>query len=85
MQVERLPKCEKWLQKDDDGKESSWWLAKFIEKIEKPESSSKFPFSENNSFIMTIRAGLEGYHMSVDGKHVASFPYTTVSLFQWLI
>jgi hypothetical protein len=80
MPVERLPKCEKWLPKGEpDVKESSWWLSKLIEKIEMPETISRFPFYHNHSFIMTLRAGLEGYHMNVDGKHIASFPYTTVS------
>lgn len=74
--VEGLPKCEKWLQGDRDGNESSWWLRRLIERMEKPELSWRYPFSQNRSFILTVRAGLEGYHISVDGKHVTSFPYT---------
>ena len=29
--------------------------------------------------MLTLTAGLEGYHVSVDGKHVTSFPFRTVS------
>ena len=78
MLVEGSLKCEQWIQKDDNEKESPLWLDRVIEKS---ELSWKYPFSQNHSFILTVRAGLEGYHMSVDGKHVASFPYTTVSCY----
>jgi hypothetical protein len=30
-------------------------------------------------FVLTLSAGLEGYHVSVDGRHVTSFAYRTVS------
>ncbi|KAL6534358.1 Hydroxyproline O-galactosyltransferase galt5 [Orobanche hederae] len=30
-------------------------------------------------FVLTLSAGLEGYHVNVDGRHVTSFPYRTVS------
>ena len=30
-------------------------------------------------FVLTLTAGLEGYHVNVDGQHVTSFPYRTVS------
>lgn len=73
--VEGLLNCERWLQEDGDGDEPSWWLRRLIERKEKPEMSWRYPFVQNRSFIMTVRAGLEGYHMSVDGKHVSSFGY----------
>ncbi|CAN0903144.1 Hydroxyproline O-galactosyltransferase GALT6 [Linum grandiflorum] len=28
-------------------------------------------------FVLTLTAGLEGYHVNVDGRHVTSFPYRT--------
>uniref|UniRef100_A0ACD5X7B4 Uncharacterized protein n=1 Tax=Avena sativa TaxID=4498 RepID=A0ACD5X7B4_AVESA len=34
-----------------------------------------YPFVEDELFILTLSAGLEGYHVQVDGRHVASFPY----------
>lgn len=73
--VEGLLNCEKWLQEDGDGEEPTWWLRRLIERKEKPELSWRYPFVQNRSFIMTVRAGLEAYHMSVDGKHVSSFGY----------
>jgi hypothetical protein len=38
-----------------------------------------YPFVEGELFILTISAGLEGYNVQVDGRHVASFPYRIVS------
>ena len=38
-----------------------------------------FPFAEDHLFVLTLMAGLEGYHMNEDDKHVTSFPYQTVS------
>ncbi|MCO5567791.1 hypothetical protein L7F22_021487 [Adiantum nelumboides] len=74
-QEKGLLNCERWIQEDGDGDEPSWWLRRLIERKEKPEMSWRYPFVQNRSFIMTVRAGLEGYHMSVDGKHVSSFGY----------
>ncbi|KAM0854694.1 hypothetical protein ACQ4PT_050283 [Festuca glaucescens] len=34
-----------------------------------------YPFVEGELFILTLSAGLEGYNIQVDGRHVASFPY----------
>lgn len=34
-----------------------------------------YPFVEDELFILTLSAGLEGYNVQVDGRHVASFPY----------
>ncbi|KAK3149676.1 hypothetical protein QOZ80_3AG0220800 [Eleusine coracana subsp. coracana] len=34
-----------------------------------------YPFVEGELFVLTLNAGLEGYHVHVDGKHVTSFPY----------
>ncbi|XP_020156426.1 hydroxyproline O-galactosyltransferase GALT5 isoform X2 [Aegilops tauschii subsp. strangulata] len=34
-----------------------------------------YPFVEGELFALTISSGLEGYHVQVDGRHVASFPY----------
>jgi hypothetical protein len=36
-----------------------------------------YPFAEGKQFVLSIIAGLEGYHINVDGRHVASFPYRT--------
>lgn len=78
-------KCEKWIHDDENHPEQAknkWWLLKRLgsdtEKVT-TDWSSPFPFEERRLFVLTLRAGLEGYHVSVDGKHVTSFPYRTVS------
>lgn len=76
-------KCEKWIHDDENHPEQAknkWWLLKRLgsdtEKVT-TDWSSPFPFEERRLFVLTLRAGLEGYHVSVDGKHVTSFPYRT--------
>jgi hypothetical protein len=32
-------------------------------------------------FVLNLSAGFEGYHVSIDGRHVTSFPYHTISAF----
>ncbi|KAF3583559.1 hypothetical protein F2Q69_00027495 [Brassica cretica] len=36
-----------------------------------------YPFAEGKLFVLTLRAGMEGYHISVNGRHITSFPYRT--------
>ncbi|XP_057864417.2 hydroxyproline O-galactosyltransferase GALT2 isoform X2 [Cryptomeria japonica] len=78
--VDGFVKCEKWIRDDDEGPKESkttWWLNRFIGREMKPAMDWPFPFVENRLFVLTLRAGLEGYHMNVDGRHVTSFPYRT--------
>jgi beta-1,3-galactosyltransferase len=42
------------------------------------KSATYFPFKQGYLDIATLRIGLEGIHMSVDGKHVTSFAYRAV-------
>lgn len=64
-----------------DSKESKTtsWFKRFVGREQKPEVTWPFPFVEGRLFILTIRAGIEGYHISVGGRHVTSFPYRTVT------
>ncbi|KAG9152833.1 hypothetical protein Leryth_017657 [Lithospermum erythrorhizon] len=76
--VDGLAKCEKWIQDDDKHSEepkSSWWLNRLIGRTKKVDMDWPFPFEEEKLFILTLSAGLEGYHINVDGRHVTSFPY----------
>ncbi|KAL2340834.1 hypothetical protein Fmac_008774 [Flemingia macrophylla] len=78
--VDRMVKCEKWIRDDEDHSEESkatWWLNRLIGRTKRVTLDWPFPFSEGKLFVLTISAGLEGYHVSVDGRHVASFPYRT--------
>jgi hypothetical protein len=75
-------KCEKWLRDDDSSSEDSkatWWLNRLIGWKKKMSYNWPYPFVEGKLFVLTLSAGLEGYHINVDGRHITSFPYRTVS------
>ncbi|XP_057537318.1 hydroxyproline O-galactosyltransferase GALT2 isoform X1 [Amaranthus tricolor] len=76
--IDGYRRCEKWMSSDVvDPKESKTtsWLKRFIGRKHKPELLWPYPFAEGKMFILTIRAGIEGYHINVGGRHVTSFPY----------
>lgn len=76
-------KCEKWNRDDDSGSEESkatWWLKRLIGRTKKVTVDWPFPFAESKLFVLTLIAGLEGYHINVDGRHISSFPYRPVSI-----
>ncbi|XVE75165.1 hypothetical protein DITRI_Ditri12bG0073600 [Diplodiscus trichospermus] len=78
--VDGQVKCEKWIRDDDNGSEESkatWWLNRLIGRTKKVTVDWPYPFAEGKLFVLTLRAGLEGYHVNVDGRHVTSFPYRT--------
>ncbi|KAF9606510.1 hypothetical protein IFM89_025858 [Coptis chinensis] len=79
--VDGLVKCEKWIRDDDNHSEESkttWWLNRLIgARTKKVTIDWPFPFVENKLFVLTLSAGLEGYHLNVDGRHITSFPYRT--------
>ncbi|KAJ6800721.1 uncharacterized protein M6B38_201660 [Iris pallida] len=76
--VDGFSKCEKWVRNDIvDSKESKTtsWLRRFIGRAKKPAMTWPFPFVEGQLFILTLRAGVEGYHINIGGRHITSFPY----------
>ncbi|TQD85353.1 hypothetical protein C1H46_029095 [Malus baccata] len=80
MLVDGFERCEKWMRNDMvDLKESKTkttsWFKRFIGREQKPEITWPFPFTEGRLFILTIRAGVDGFHVSVGGRHLTSFPY----------
>lgn len=78
--VDGLLKCEKWIRDDDDRSEESkatWWLKRLIGRTQKVTFDWPFAFVEDKLFVLTLSAGLEGYHINVDGRHITSFPYRT--------
>uniref|UniRef100_A0A1D1XLA1 Putative beta-1,3-galactosyltransferase 19 n=1 Tax=Anthurium amnicola TaxID=1678845 RepID=A0A1D1XLA1_9ARAE len=78
--VDGVVKCEKWIRDDDDRSEESkttWWLNRLIGRTKKVSIDWPYPFVEDKLFVLTLSAGLEGYHINVDGRHVTSFPYRT--------
>ncbi|XP_052162853.1 hydroxyproline O-galactosyltransferase GALT6-like [Oryza glaberrima] len=73
-------KCEKWIRDDDKKSEESkmkWWVKRLIGRPKDVHISWPYPFAEGKLFVLTLTAGLEGYHVNVDGLHVTSFPYRT--------
>ncbi|TYH84672.1 hypothetical protein ES332_D02G212500v1 [Gossypium tomentosum] len=78
--VDGQVKCEKWIRDDENGSEESkatWWLKRLIGRKNKVALDWPYPFAEGRLFVLTLSAGLEGYHVNVDGRHVTSFPYRT--------
>lgn len=78
--VDDQVKCEKWIRDDDNHSEESkttWWLNRLIGRTKKVTVDWPYPFAEEKLFVLTLSAGFEGYHVSVDGRHVTSFPYRT--------
>ncbi|XP_004959045.1 hydroxyproline O-galactosyltransferase GALT6 [Setaria italica] len=78
--VDGLVKCEKWIRDDDEHSiksKTAWWLNRLIGQKKEVNLDWPFPFVEGQLFVLTLSAGLEGYHVSVDGRHVTSFPYRT--------
>ncbi|KAJ0253249.1 Hydroxyproline O-galactosyltransferase GALT4 [Hirschfeldia incana] len=73
-------KCEGWKRddgSDDDETKKTWWLNRFMGRRKKLTHDWSYPFEEGKLFVLTLRAGMEGYHISVDGRHITSFPYRT--------
>ncbi|KAG4960282.1 hypothetical protein AAZX31_13G203200 [Glycine max] len=80
MLVDGFRRCEKWMRNDIvDSKESKTtsWFKRFIGRKQKPEVTWPFPFAEGRMFVLTLRAGVDGYHINVGGRHMTSFPYRT--------
>ncbi|RDX89451.1 Hydroxyproline O-galactosyltransferase GALT2, partial [Mucuna pruriens] len=80
MLVDGFRRCEKWMRNDIvDSKESKTtsWFKRFIGRKQKPEVTWPFPLAEGRMFVLTLRAGVDGYHINVGGRHLTSFPYRT--------
>ncbi|KVH87375.1 Concanavalin A-like lectin/glucanase superfamily [Cynara cardunculus var. scolymus] len=63
--VDGQVKCEKWIRDDDNSSEetkTSWWLNRMIGRTKKVAFDWPFPFAEGKLFVLTLSAGLEGYH-----------------------
>ncbi|KAK1365819.1 hydroxyproline O-galactosyltransferase GALT6 [Heracleum sosnowskyi] len=76
--VDGQAKCENWIRDDEnitEGENTTWWLNRLMGRPKKVPLNWPFPFAEDKLFILTLYAGLEGFHVNVDGRHVSSFPY----------
>ncbi|WJX56985.1 Hydroxyproline O-galactosyltransferase galt5, variant 2 [Trifolium repens] len=79
--VDGQVKCEKWIHDDEHNQseewKETWWLNRLMGRKNDVSIDWPYPFAEGKLFVLTITAGLEGYHITVDGRHVTSFPYRT--------
>lgn len=75
-------KCEEWIQDVDNKVKKSKMTSWFNTLIGSTKISldRPYPFVEGKLFVLTLTAGLEGFHVNVDGRHVTSFAYRTVRL-----
>ncbi|CAL4919604.1 unnamed protein product [Urochloa decumbens] len=70
-------KCENWIRDDYRKSEESRMKRLLNGLIGRPSIDQPYPFAEGKQFVLSITAGLEGYHVNVDVRHVTSFPYRT--------
>ncbi|KAL8142372.1 hypothetical protein V2J09_015404 [Rumex salicifolius] len=78
--VDGNPICDEWQRDDDhllDNSKAGWWVKHLLK--QEPQNAVKwpYPFVEDKYFVLTVSTGLEGYHINVDGRHIASFFYRT--------
>lgn len=81
--VDGQVKCEKWIRDHANHFEeskASLWLDRLMGRRKKIDLDWPYPFLEEKFFVLTITAGLEGYHISVNGRHITSFAYRNVSI-----
>ncbi|XP_062214923.1 hydroxyproline O-galactosyltransferase GALT5-like [Phragmites australis] len=76
--VDGLVKCEEWVGNTggtSDELNRLWLRNRVAGQKNRNLIDWPYPFAEDELFVLTLSAGLEGYHVHVDGKHVTSFPY----------
>ncbi|CAN6303956.1 unnamed protein product [Urochloa humidicola] len=76
--VDGLVKCEEWSGNIGGASEElkrSWLRNHISGQKSRTMIDWPYPFMGGELFVLTLNAGLEGYHFHVDGKHVTSFPY----------
>lgn len=80
--MDELDKCNPMV-----GKADKWWFpsAKYSNGSRRPPMSKEsvkpikyFPFKQGYLSVATLRVGIEGIQMTVDGKHITSFAYRDV-------
>lgn len=60
-------KCQKWVREDgyfskEETNKATWWLSRLIRRSKRVTVEWPFPFTEGKLFVLTLSAGLEGYH-----------------------
>ncbi|KAG6539161.1 beta-1,3-galactosyltransferase GALT1-like [Zingiber officinale] len=76
LRVDDLEQCPDMIGKDKVYKSNLYnFSRRSMGLIDVVEQRKYFPFRQGNLAIATIRMGLEGIQMTVDGKHITSFAY----------
>ncbi|KAG6534862.1 hypothetical protein ZIOFF_008768 [Zingiber officinale] len=85
LRVDDLEQCLDMIGKDKDYKSNLYnFPRRSMGLMDVVEQRKYFPFRQGNLAIATIRMGLEGIQMTVDGKHITSFAYRE-SMEPWLV
>ncbi|KAL3675827.1 hypothetical protein R1sor_025775 [Riccia sorocarpa] len=79
--IEQVGKAMTWKPQGERVSEVTKWSGVF-KGPEKPKTW--FPFAEGMPFAATLWVGWEGFHMTVNGKHISSFEYRK-GLEPWLV
>ncbi|ONK75832.1 uncharacterized protein A4U43_C03F21030 [Asparagus officinalis] len=86
--VDDLEECGTVVGKDDKGITANGTLSSVSQRTSVMKEGSKprhyFPFKQGYLAVATLRMGVEGIQMTVDGKHITSFAYRE-SLEPWLV
>uniref|UniRef100_A0A2P2MKB0 Hexosyltransferase n=1 Tax=Rhizophora mucronata TaxID=61149 RepID=A0A2P2MKB0_RHIMU len=84
--VDELDQCNDMVGRNDSGvgEKHSEGLRRSSVGQERSKTRRYFPFKQGHLFVATLRVGLEGIQMTVDGKHITSFAYRG-TLEPWLV
>ncbi|GMI99237.1 galactosyltransferase1 [Hibiscus trionum] len=78
---EKVGKIENWRPATNESSGISLWSSRVENRT---RSRPYFPFKLGYLSVMTLRVGEEGFHMTIDGKHITSFAYRQ-GLEPWLV
>lgn len=79
MLVDELEKCNKIVGNVETRlSESNKNFNKSKSMVQGAKTRTYFPFKLGHPFAATLRVGVDGIQMTVDGKHVTSFAYREV-------
>lgn len=78
MTVDELNQCNQRIGQDDSENKSSNFSIWSSMGRNRSKPRRFFPFKKGYLSVMTLRAGEEGVHMTVDGRHATSFAFREV-------
>lgn len=78
MLVDELEKCNKIVGNVETRLSENKIFNKSKSMVQGAKTRAYFPFKLGHPFAATLRVGVDGIQMTVDGKHVTSFAYREV-------